>query len=477
MKENNKIRGIFEGFTSGFLFKIVYLALVLISFNTFALDVPYLKNAFVALSVALGGIVLIYRLIHFKRFIKMKYIWVLVAFLASYLLSLLLNLRYGFLEPIQAMVWMTFQYFILFLKDPARPCEKSQREFRVLSWIFCVYQFCCSAASLVLLFLNYTELNFERQPIKLAGIVWGRLWGVYTDPNYASVLSVAAIFLALYLVKCRKGVFVKIFFGINTLIQLLYVAFSDSRTGLVCLAVAGACYAYLRLVKLPKLDRKRLVRQTVSCITALCILCVLLIVPKGITYTYNKVIELTSSDITEPGETPQTSQEPPEPTIGREQDIESDVSNRRFDLWKSGLEIYRLKPIFGVSIFNAVAFAQEQLPTTYLINNDAGIFDSLHNAFLNVLMGQGIVGFVIFMIFIVLCVVLILKGYLKTKKEEYCRTNVRNAILIAVLAALGASMMFVGDIVYLNSGASFLFWNILGCLVFYYSGEEQDALA
>ena len=81
------------------------------------------------------------------------------------------------------------------------------------------------------------------------------------------------------------------------------------------------------------------------------------------------------------------------------------------------------------------------------------------------------------MIFIVLCVVLILKGYLKTKKEEYCRTNVRNAILIAVLAALGASMMFVGDIVYLNSGASFLFWNILGCLVFYYSGEEQDALA
>lgn len=129
MKENNKIRGIFEGFTSGFLFKIVYLALVLISFNTFALDVPYLKTVFVALSVALGGIVLVYRLIHFKRFIKMKYIWILVAFLASYLLSLLLNLRYGFLEPIQAMVWMTFQYFILFLKDPARPCEKSQREF------------------------------------------------------------------------------------------------------------------------------------------------------------------------------------------------------------------------------------------------------------------------------------------------------------------------------------------------------------
>ena len=126
MKENNKIRGIFEGFTSGFLFKIVYLALVLISFNTFALDVPYLKTVFVALSVALGGIVLVYRLIHFKRFIKMKYIWILVAFLASYLLSLLLNLRYGFLEPIQAMVWMTFQYFILFLKDPARPCEKSQ---------------------------------------------------------------------------------------------------------------------------------------------------------------------------------------------------------------------------------------------------------------------------------------------------------------------------------------------------------------
>lgn len=173
MKTSNRISGIMEPFTSGFIFKIVYFALVLISFNTIALDVPYLKTILVGASVALGGIVLLYRLINFKRFMKMKYIWLLFAFLVSYVISLLFNLKYGFIDPIQALVWMTFQYFILFLKDPAQPREKAQKEFRIISWLFCIYMFCCSVLSILMLVFNYSAFDYERNPIKRAGFIWG----------------------------------------------------------------------------------------------------------------------------------------------------------------------------------------------------------------------------------------------------------------------------------------------------------------
>lgn len=472
MKKTNRISGRFECFVSGAIFKIVYLLLVLISFNTYALDVPYLKTILVGASVTLGGIVLLYRVVHFKRFVKMKYIWILFAFLVSYLISMLLNLKYGFMEPLQAMVWMTLQYFILFLKDPAQPREKSQKEFRILSWIFCGYMLCCSVLSFLQLLFNYTEIDFYRQPVKLAGVVWGRLWGVYTDPNYAAVLAIAAAFLGIYLVKCYKSIFVKIFCGINAAFQILYIAFSDSRTGLVCLAAGGAIYAYARLVQLPKLRQKRAAAQAISCITAVCVLCILFVVPKGIKYSYNKIITLSSASPSNPSEGEiQTGQN--DKVIGREPELEKDVSNRRFDLWKSGLEIYRLKPVFGVSIFNMVAFAQEQLPSTYLVNNDMGVFNSLHNAFFNVLVGQGIVGFVIIMIFLVLAAVFILKSFLKQKTERHYEDNAKIAALMAIVVSLAVSMLFVGDIIYLNSGAAFLFWNILGILIFHFTAEGR----
>ena len=121
-----------------------------------------------------------------------------------------------------------------------------------------------------------------------------------------------------------------------------------------------------------------------------------------------------------------------------------------------------------------VAFAQERLPSTYLVNNDMGIFDSLHNAFLNVLVGQGLVGFTVLMIFAVLSAVFVLRNILRKKEDIQYRENI---LLLAVVASLAVSMLFVGDILYLNSGAAFWFWNILGILMFYFSEEEQEVHA
>ena len=464
-----------EYFTSGFIFKIVYLILVLFSFNTLLLDIPYLKNILVYTSVVLGGIVIIYRLIHIKRFIQMKYIGLLFAFILSYGISMLLNIKYGFMDPLQAMVWMALQYFVLFLRDPDQTQKKSAKEFRILSWIFMLYTLLCSMLSFVMLLFGYSVKNFDRNPVKLAGLIWGRLWGVYTDPNYAAVLAIIAIFIGIYLVKCYKSVFVKILCGINAAFQIMYIAFSDSRTGLVCLCIGGAFYTYARFLKMPKLKVKKLAGQAISVIAAICIFCVMFVIPKGIKSGYNKIIELAAT-VQNPGvgDTEDENPKPNDKEIGREQDIESDVSNRRFDLWKSGIEIFTKKPIFGVSMFNAVPFAQEQLPSTYLVNNDSGVFDSLHNTFLNVLIGQGVVGFTIMMIFAVLSSIFLLKGLFKMNSQTEYTEIVKIITLLSILVTIVVSMFFVGDVFYLNSGASFLFWSILGMMLTYFNGKRGE---
>ena len=404
-------------FTSGLIFKIIYLILVLVSFSSILLYIPYLKNVLVAASVLLGGIVLLYRVIHIRRFLKMKYIWLLIAFIGSYGISMLLNLKYGFLEPLQAMVWMVFQYFILFLKDPEQPREQTEKEFRIISWVYLIYMLCASILSFLQLLFNHSIMDYTKNPAQLSGLVWGRLWGAYTDPNYGSVLSIVAIFIGIYLVKCYKNIFVKILCGANAVIQVLYIAFSDSRTGLVCIAAGGAFYAYVRLIKLPKLESRKAAGRVISCITALCIMCALFILPRG---------------------------------------------------------------IFGVSMFNAVAFAQEQLPNTFLVNNDVMIFDNLHNSFLNILLSQGIVGFVIAMIFTVLSAIYVLQGIARMRGTRENPDCVRITALASILITIVASMMFIGDVFYLNSGASFMFWNILGMLFVYFekanSAKTGDAL-
>lgn len=131
-------------------------------------------------------------------------------------------------------------------------------------------------------------------------------------------------------------------------------------------------------------------------------------------------------------------------------------------------------------MFNAVAFAQEQLPNTFLVNNDAMIFDNLHNSFLNILLSQGIVGFVIAMIFTVLSAIYVLQGIARMRGTRENPDCVRITALASILITIVASMMFIGDVFYLNSGASFMFWNILGMLFVYFekanSAKTGDAL-
>lgn len=145
-------------------------------------------------------------------------------------------------------------------------------------------------------------------------------------------------------------------------------------------------------------------------------------------------------------------------------ELENDISNRRFDLWKSGIEVWQNAPLFGISHRNIVPFALENTPETYLVNNDmVGNFNTTHNTYIDILLSQGIVGALIFITFIVCVVWLVFKKMFILPGEKYCTPE--NNLRFGLVLSFACAAFFVLEIMYINTPGAFLFWISLSGLV------------
>ncbi len=442
-----------------FLFKAEFLLFGFLGYNSFTFGHPVM-SVFVMITTAMAGVLLLYRVFHFKDYIHNKFIWLLILFLGSFAVSLLVNRQYGGIgNGVKAAAWMGMQYLLLFLYNPKRSVEKDKREFKYISWVFVIYMILGVLVSLVFLFANQSfifKIGSPNEEVYVyAGLLWGRLWGIFTDPNYGSVMAVVSVLLSYYFYRLYKNKGIRAFLIINIILQILYVVFSDSRTGIVSMLIGFSVCGYLTLRSCEKIQLKAFAKQSV------CVLCALIIavscwfVPQGVKKGYNTAVsyfyQQQGSSEDEPGEKE-------EPLLGREGDIENDYSNRRFDLWKSGFEIFKTSPVLGVSHFNVVEYAKVNLPNTYLIDNDYSPFDNFHNAYINILVGQGLVGFAIAIVFTAFAGLYILIHLWKSRNvlESYLIT------LFSVILAVGFSTMFVSDVFYVNSPCATMFWLSLG---------------
>ena len=147
-----------------------------------------------------------------------------------------------------------------------------------------------------------------------------------------------------------------------------------------------------------------------------------------------------------------------------------DASNGRLDIWKSGFEIAKTSPVYGVSFRNMTAYAEENLPKTYLVNNGEGVkYDSLHNAAMDILVSQGIIGIII--------VLLIVFTTVRLMKRKLGSVEVQDRELMlacfTALAAMGAGSMFLSMVFYLNAPQTYIFWLCFGYFVTFLQKEGR----
>lgn len=449
-------------------FKILYLILTLFTFNSFTAHSKVLFY-FTIVVAGFGALILMWRIFHFKEFQNTYALPILLIFAVSYFISMLFNYQYGVLSNIKALLWMALQIGILFALDARKSVNNIKKEFIILITIFQFYILIANCISLWYLVVHKGYASFQSPTKNMLGFVWGRLWGIYTDPNYASVGCCVSIFLSLYLVLHKYGRAVKLLNYLQIILSFLYIVFSDSRTGFVCLIIGVLIFSMFFLNKyFRKGGKKRVTRQIASLSLSVLISIGSILLLYGVKNIYNSIERSQISS-----QLPQISNSESEnELLGREQDLKDDISNRRFSIWKSGLEIWEKSPAVGTSFRNIVAFAKSKTPSTYLVKNDMGAFESFHNVLIDILVSQGVLGAIIAFIFIYK----ILKLILKNRKKYEGQNGDFLFLLTSIVLIFCVSGLFLSDIVYINSSATFLTWCLAGYLVHLLSSSVNTSV-
>lgn len=403
------------------------------------------------------------RVLNWKDYIKTKGIIFPLLFMISYTISAFLNFNYGYSDNLKYFIWIGCHFVFFYICDVRRSSDGYKKEFQIISDVFIAITAFLVSVSLIQFAVGYSEVIYRpEEGAFIAGFVWGRLWGMFYDPNYGSVFAVISIVLSVYKFRQSKDKIMKVLSCLNIIIQIAYIAFSDSRTGLVTIFAAAFVYSLLRLLKG---NFNKIIRSAVCAVIAVAIAFACMYIPVIIKDATNEIVSVSQTEQpSEPG-TPNkpTDEENNKPIIGRQQDLENDISNNRFSIWESGIEIFETKPLFGVSFFNLVEYCKKNLPETYIINVGSSYFNNMHNVFFNVLSGQGLAGTAVIIAFAVYFLIFFFRRLPKVPNEDY----VYIITMFTVMSAVLTSSMFISDIIYVNSPNSVLFWLCAGYIMHY----------
>lgn len=443
------------------------------------------------LSLILGAGLIIYRLCHVRAYSKMTGFIPCILMLASISISTLANYRYSLKENIVFCIYWSFFFFLLyFVSDSATP-EKAGSNAEYIGTLFVIYITAAVGVSFYMLFAGTAEnittsdgnYDFYR------GFAIGRLWGIFINPNNSAVSAAMTIILLLYFFKKYKNVLWKILSVLDMAMLIFFIALTDSRTGAVSLGLAVFFYTLTTLLF------KRHEKQGNPAIAGLCILLVLSLaagffgyaIPRKTKDLYNranayivgerqrKFEESERQKFLEEGFSPEEIDRIIEEKLENEDfglniiergyDIKTDVSNRRIDAWKSATEIFLSSPkvfVLGTSFGGFTQYAIDNLPQTYIVNNDYGLFTTLDNEVFNIMDAQGIFGLVCLVILVADILIVLFKNLLKVK-DEYRHIV---AALTGICFGLAGAAMFSSVMFYHFSQNSILFWVGLGSLMY-----------
>jgi len=424
-------------------FKILYFILAAFSFNSLIAGRSWMT--FFSATVMAGGIILLlWRCLHLREYRNMPYLAGCILFWLSYLLSSTMNISYGITGNLKALLWMAFQFCLLYCGR--RHQDSAKREFRALEWLLLLYPGIQALISLLMLVFSYSGAAVERG--MYIGVQLGRLWGSYSDPNYGAVLAVVSvIFSAAALLKGNRTGWLKRLHFFNIWLQYFYVVFSYSRTGQICLLLGAACLFWFWC---RRMESSRLCKMMVgACVLILCLGGGL--VREGYNRLHVTVYAAAETDS--------------EDALHREEELSEDITNGRLSIWKDGIAVWRTSPVYGVSYRNIASYLQENLPDSYMANRAVPL-NTFHNVLMDVLVSQGIAGIVLFLglaFFMARKVIRILRDMGKGFGPE-------ELALAAALLVIGCGAMFLSDILYINSPTAVLFWWCMGGIL---AGKEK----
>lgn len=456
--------------------RLVYIMIYMITLECVAfIPVRRLTDGHLSLLynlIAISGAILLFSDFLTRRVIfKPKYCGLLILFVISVALSSICNMKYGIADNAKTIVWTCIQMFLLMAADTELPVETQKKHFRIITETYCgIWLIGCILSIYEFLIQYYAIWKLDGTVGKtVEGFFEGRLHGVFTDPNYASLCAVAAIVFAV--LNTKKSLLGKIYHIFAIICFGVYTVLAGSRTtSLVLCIFAFLVGTFLAWNKLTSLIHIKAVQIIVSLLIGAVCVGIPILGEASVKYVstqaanlYMDIADIDPSkrevyidpafrdQIHVPDNTGEISFDRPDVTES------SDISNNRISIWTDYLNVFKKSPIVGTSPRNALAFAEDHFDSLFIIDRQY----SIHNSYLAVLVSTGILGTLCLVPWAIATVIEIF-GYIirnRHRQDRFYRRIFLMSSLLVCFAIAAFPLMFV---FFSNMIIDLIFWFSLG---------------
>ncbi len=488
---------------------VIFLLLYSVARQNVTALQPFLMNDILNYIVILfAGILFLWDILVFKNNIKTKYIWLLGVVFVLTLITSVVNFKYAFVENIKAAANMFIQFFVLYGMGKSLTKEHIDHEIKVIGSVLGAFWLVCVVISniMYLFDISYEQMNYLwATPTMIPqgfihvheDLVVMRLWGIFVDPNFAATISIIVIFICIYLIYLTKRKWVKALHIVNILSQFVFIVLSNSRTALLSLLfvalVATWYFSWNFIVKINKGFFAKVFVKEILCVVmsvAVVVVCFAgyTLTQKGLPYLRYAVSLTQKTEAVDMRVQPVINNKfmilskeadvlhvnsfinivsAPENddvvSLDREDtEIKNDISNGRFELWADGYKVFCESPIIGVGPRGYQLVAREINPEMAVAQK------SVHNSFMELLMGNGALGFALVFAFFICCAV---SGICVRKKGFDINFRV-GIFLVCTLSGLVGGF-FVSSLFYYLSGISIIVFLMLGYAMAYVNYQKE----
>ena len=419
----------------------------------------------------------------------------LVIFVILYGVTIFVNRDLFLVENIKQLVYMAVFFYLFFMIDSKND----------IYWDTTIVSFTVVLITFILSFLSFLTyiLNIYEWYQTLDGLEWvfigtssGRLWGLYNS-NVCGTIAMTSIISTLFLAfnsnhkKDIKAIIKYLFLSVNIILQYFVLILSGSRGPYYALLLTLSVIVFVAVIKKSTCNT---VLKTVLAFSMAVLMLVMIVSASSFTHNHiHRLIMVSNEDAANiekdsayeniiesilvkyfentsalTGSFGSSVSNSVLGGVGRKESGDLASSSGRTDIWKSGIEVFKTSPIFGVT--------REGLPTRVeCINGElSGAINNggLHNIYLTILVSSGIVGFIAIAIAVLTVLIEFLKVLFSKQQLDNCML-----FSFAMVFAFLISELVENRILYQVTAFNAVFWIYFGYLNFFSKkalGEESN---
>lgn len=464
------------------LFRVVNLVICLIYFmpSTYNIANMPMKGA-----VVWGSIIIVYEILIKRSFFKMRYSYLLILGIVSFMITVLLNRAYFFVPSIYNLVYLMITLIVIYPVDFSQDSETRKKKIIQFNNVFIVIILIATFISIVqfVLLISYRVPTGTPGIVARQGFIENRLFGVYTSPNVGAMFGYTSIILSIFsglLNNLTKKI--QLLYIINFAVQVIYIILSSSRGAQLVII----SFLFLFLVFLFQSSfRKAVTERTSINIRWLIAIALIFLVFFTIGNTYAKnllakipvaienKIEIKKTDQVE------DNLDRPDKVVVQHSDGNSEFSAGRFSIWKAAVKATEPTLFFGhgeTDFFgNSDGTVLDKVQLNSMdINELRRAHGNMHNGYIQVIVSSGIIGFICFYIFYMCNIFKLIKLFFIKKSQSVEIDYALLGIVLIFLLSIFANELVESHLLFNKRDViSIVFWYYLGNISFMYLKKEN----